>query len=170
MVGGRPSGGRARPRTGRRSTAAALALLVTGCYTYQPVETGPPDAGTEVRVGLGEPAADELARRTGREVDTLEGRVVRSSADSFAVSVSPLAPRGYDPYGLRRDTLAFALSDVQGVERQELDTGKTLLLVGGAVAGAALLFTLMLEGEGGGVPNGGGGNQADVRVLAVPVP
>lgn len=169
-MGGRSRAGRVRPRARRRSMAGALALLVTACYTYEPVETGPPDAGTEVRVGLSEPLAEDLARRTGREVEGVEGRVVRSSADSFAVSVSPLAPRGYDPYGLRRDTLAFAFSDVRQVERQELDTGKTLLLVGGAVAGAALLFTLMLDSEGGGPLNGGGGNQADVRVFAVPLP
>lgn len=156
-------------RRWRRPMAAALALLVTGCYTYTPVETGHPDAGSEVRVGLTEPASDELARRTGRDVEGLEGRVVRASADSIAVSISPLAPRGYDPYGLRRDTLAFALDDVRQVERQELDTGTTLLLVGGAVAGAALLFTLMLDTGGGGIEGGGGGNQADIRVFSVPV-
>ncbi len=92
-----------------------------------------------------------------------------SAPDSFSVSVSPLAPRGYDPYGLRRDTLAFALSDVRQVERQELDTGTTLLLVGGAVAGAALFFTLMLDTGGGGIEGGGGGNQADIRVFSLPV-
>ena len=166
-------GGRSRSAP-RRVVAALLALCSTACYAYRPVEEGSrPDAGAEVRVDLEPAAASDLERRTGRDRSSLEGLVVEAGSDSLALSVAPLGPRGTDPYGLRRDTVRFSYDGLAGVQRKQLRTGQTLLLVGGLVAAAGALGFALIEGSGGGgggTGDGGDGGNLDLRGFRVPIP
>jgi len=76
----------------RGLTAAALALLLGSCYSYQPIVTASgPRVGDDLRVQLTNQGTEELARYLGPRVTALDAELIRIEPDSaFTLKVSTL--------------------------------------------------------------------------------
>lgn len=146
-----------RRRTAAALTLAALSLLVTGCYSYSPVETGTAEAGTEVRLKLNDEGVRAVRAQGGRDRGgRLQGRLVATPRDSLVLRVAepirePALGGTGSATGVRHRRIAVPGSGVDAVETRSLSLWKT----GGLAAGGALALRLFLE-----LPDviGGGGS------------
>lgn len=146
-----------------RPLAAVLALLVAGCYSYTPVETGRPEAGQEVRLELGEAMGEPARTVSGRILQVTDGTVVLSQA----VARSP-GDRG----GLHRDqVIRIQRSRIRSVEKQEISFWKSAALIGGGGV-AASLGLAALAGEFESDVDGSTGDDQDSgeATIVVPIP
>lgn len=142
-----------------------LALLVlaaaplAGCYRYVPVSDTPPQ-GQAVRVLLAPPVDVRLSQVTANSVARVDGEVARAGADSLWLSASRLwSGTGYDFLG-NNETVSLPRSSVSRLERREVDTTKTGLVIGASIVAAILAQFALSDGflgsDGG---NGGPGGQ-----------
>lgn len=157
--------------TARRPVAAFTCLLflaLSGCYTYSPVDEGLPDAGSEVRLRLNDEGTERVASQTFlSQPDVVEGRLLEGRNVELRMLVSRPARREFVAGGRARDTVGVPRSGIESVELKRLETGKTVALFGGITAGAVLLGAVVLSstGDGGGLPDGGGGGpQLDISI------
>lgn len=155
-----------RSSPGRRLVALVLLVALTGCYSYVPIEDGPPQVGDEVRVRLTEEGARSASAHDLRD-DRIQALVLAGGSDSLTLRYRPL--RRGDPVGdaRRRDTLTVALDDLGSVERSRVDalkTGGMVVGVLGLMAGAVILAG-SLE-SGGDFGDGGDGPRLQLRFPA----
>jgi hypothetical protein len=143
-----------------RGLALALAVSVTGCYSYIPSEPAAVPPGERVRVyvtrealaGLG-----EIPVQSGGPV--LNGTLVRAEPANLVVRL-PVATRqtGFNIEVLGQDV--FIPSDqVLQLERREMNGPMTALLTVGGTAAIAGLVVMIISGARGGEqrPPGDGG-------------
>ncbi|TVR65273.1 MAG: hypothetical protein EA422_04665 [Gemmatimonadales bacterium] len=150
----------------RRTVLPLLALLLTlgpaACVTYTQVELdspGPlsPTPGDEVRVRLAPEEGERLARRTGRRVDTLDGRIQAGApvADSLRMMVTWGPAWAGTPLEGRREEVSLPRSGILTIERKEVSRSRTAVLGVALAATAVVLFrSIGKEGDGqsGGLP------------------
>lgn len=71
-----------------RSVCALAAVLLTGCYTLEPV-TGPtPVVGSEVAFDITDAGRVALGGSMGPEIEQIEGRLVERDSSEYVVAVS----------------------------------------------------------------------------------
>lgn len=143
-----------------RPLAAILALLVTGCYTYAPVESGGPEAGQEVRIEVGE-AMGEPAR-------TYSGRILQIEGETLVFSRN-VARAAADRGSITADQVVrIKRSRIRSVERQEISFWKSAALIaGGGVAATFGLAALAGEFES---DIDGDGDDTDSGEASISVP
>lgn len=146
-----------------------LAVTLTACYSYVPLEDTSPARGDEVRIHLTPEGAS--SRSPDQEEDAhLQGVIVRSGPDSLAFWRRPMMRSGTRVDEVIRDTLAVAVAHVERIERSEMDavkTGGVVLLGLGVIAGMA---ALVANADPGGSGDTGGGNGGGTLNLQVPLP
>jgi hypothetical protein len=165
-----PAGASAsRPRAVALATAA---VLLSGCFSYQPTRpesVTPPEA---VRVQVSPEAAAGFVEVLGSASQVLSGRLVEVTPEA----ISLLVPVTRAPTtGLRSEPISQQLvirrEDLLGFQRRELDRTRTAITVGAAVAAAGFLAYQALSGPTGGGTGGppvGGGPEA--RIPWPPIP
>lgn len=157
-----------RSRTRRPLAAAtcALFLALTGCYAYAPVEGGPLDAGSQVRLRLNDAGTDRVAEQTFlNQPDVVEGELVEQRASELRVAISGPARRDFVAGGRRTDTVSVPLAGIERTELKSMEVGKTGALVGGITVGLGLLgAALVSTGGGGGIPGGGNGQPLNISI------
>lgn len=140
-----------------------LLVAGSGCYTYRPVQ--------EIEaLAPGERVRPELIREEASSVETgsrpsgrvAEGDVVRTDGDSLylAMGTPAVTMRSRGPVtGI--DTVGIPLDHVRGLERKEMDAGRTAIVTGagGLALGAYVLWRF--SGSGGAAPRDGRGDQDD---------
>lgn len=139
----------------RKPLAALLTAVVTGCYTYTPVDPGSPDAGSTVRVtyeverGSGDGSGDlGMSRR-------MTGRLLEVGADSLVLTTPVVQTLRDGTTTHAEDQVSIPRSAVRQVERRDTDLLKSAgLVTAGAVgAGLAILaITGAVDSESGDTP------------------
>ncbi len=124
----------------RRPVAALLLVQVTACYTYRPIETGPPPVGTEVRAQLTENGAEQVRRQTSWRSGALTGEVLEVSADSVTFFLMHLNQIQGGRTVTFQDTVPIALADVTSYEERRFSALRTGAIAAAVVAGFALLI------------------------------
>jgi hypothetical protein len=137
----------------RLGLAAAVLLLVAGCYTYRPLSAPVPAAGTHVQVTLTGEGADSIANRVGPNVRTVLGDVVRADSAGLTLAVEAVENRRGDRDGWQGEPVEIPLRFVGRLQERRLAVGGTGLL-GGAVAVGLIALT---QAFGGGTFQGGAG-------------
>lgn len=145
------------PTTIRRRPAAVVALAVAtalaGCYEYTPAQLTPaPPLGEDVRVAVSRQSAEELSEAidlTDLSTPYLIGVLERADDDALMVRV-PLPPSEYG--SPRRSDVGQLLrvprAQILGIERRRFDSVRSSLLVGGLIAGSALILTEIMDTSG----------------------
>jgi hypothetical protein len=143
----------------RLPALAAVAVVMTGCYTYTPVgDALRPVAGTTVQATLTDRGRVALEQSLGPEVWQVEG-MVRTVSDSTVemsvhktVTISRASTRWTgEPVTLRRE-------HYQSMRERQLSRGRTFMLAGSLSAGVvAFVATRSLFGFGAGNDNPPGG-------------
>ena len=140
-----------------RALALAMAVSVTGCYSYIPSEPATVPPGERVRVFVTPAALSRLGDFPVQEGPVLNGTMVRAEPANLVLRL-PVARRqtGFNMEVLGQDV--FIPSDqVLQLERREVNRPLTALLtVGGTAAIAGLVVMIMTGARQGERPAGGG--------------
>jgi hypothetical protein len=130
------------------------AVLLSGCYTYQPLTRPTPEAGAEVRATLAQPVPLQVGDLTIHDVDRIEGQVHSADGDTVRVWGAWLHTRSGGRHSANGGSLALPRDRIATIEQRRLSPARSALaalVVGGVVAA---LFTLV-EGALGGSGNSG---------------
>ena len=144
----------------RSRLALAGVLSLTGCYTYRPLTTSEPAAGTRISAQLTGTGSRELAGQVGPDVLHLEGRVLHADSSGLALEV-----REIESYrGIRSDwngeQVRVPREALAGLQERKLSPGGTGIMSGVIVAGLYAVYRILggpgiFEGNPG--QAGGGG-------------
>jgi hypothetical protein len=124
-------------------------LLSLGCFHYTPSLAAETSAGDIVRLQLTEPGSTRLAAVLGPQAQWLEGRLVTVSDSGYAVSVSAVTRTGDSVIQWAGEPVMIPRDAVAGTERRVVDRGRSFVVVGLAIASAALTGK-WIRGAGGG--------------------
>jgi len=141
-----------------RLSFCSAALLLCGCYASYPINMAQARPGTKLRVGLTDAGSDSLARYLGPGVQTVDGKLLRSTDTDVSLGVTQISMRsGIDQYW-KGEAVVLPKYSVATVEERRMSKPRTFLLAGAIIAALA---TVKLSGVGGssGAPtsHGGGG-------------
>lgn len=142
------------PMTGRGTAvfllAGCIALVMAGCYSYRGVEGIQSLApGSRARAQLTPSGQANFETRTGRRSPNPEGQVVGSDSDSLYVALGSAAlARSGLAFGTGIDTVGIPLAHIAELQRKELDSRRTavLLAAGGMAAGAFVVWRFRAAG------------------------
>jgi hypothetical protein len=129
-------------------------VSASGCYTYRPATLDAVPVGTDIRGQLGTEARIALEDRYGRRIDQLNGTLVERNGDSVLVETRSVSAA--DGRALHQ-RLALAQADVLRVDVKRIHKVRTIVLVGGVAALAAVLFVKGFHSHASGEDGGGGG-------------
>ena len=150
-----------------RAIALAMAVSVSGCYSYIPTEAAAVPPGQRVRVFVTPAALARLGDFPVQEGPVLDGTLVRAEPQNLVLRL-PVARRqtGFNMEVLGQDV--FIPSDqVLQIERREVNRPLTALLtVAGTAAMAGLVIMIMTGARQGERPAGGDGVELSPRGLA----
>jgi hypothetical protein len=127
--------------TTRLLVGAALAL--TACYTYRPLTTAEPAAGTQVSAQLTGDGSRELAGQVGPDVLHVEGKVLHADSTGLDLEV-----REIESYrGIRSDwngeQVRVPRVAVAGIQERKLSPGGTGIMSGVIVAGLYAVYRIL---------------------------
>ena len=150
-MGGRPS----VPMT-RVIGTTALAFLLGGCYTMQPVGRVVPDARTKVAFDITDAGRVALGSTMVPEIDRIEGRVLSAQDSSYLVAVSTVRLLRGSVQVWSGEQVRVNPQHVSNSYIKRFDRTRSVLLgvaiVGGA---AAILVTRSIIGSGNDDPGNG---------------
>ena len=138
----------------------SAALLLAGCYTYRPLATPEPHAGTRVSAQLTGTGSQALAGQIGPDVLHVEGTVLH--ADSAGLDLEVREIESFR--GIRSDwngeQVRLPRVAVAGIQERKLSPGGTGIMSGVIVAGLYAVYRILggpglFEGNPG--QSGGGG-------------
>jgi hypothetical protein len=142
------------PGRERIGTTIVAAMLLSACYTYQPLARPTPDAGAEVRATFSEPVPFRVGEQTIHDVQRIEGQVYSSNGDTVLVWGTWLQTGVGSRYSAQGGSLALPRERIATLEQRRFSAGRSglaALVTGGIVAA---LFALV-EGALGGSGNSG---------------
>ncbi|MGH7698954.1 MAG: hypothetical protein ACREMJ_00310 [Gemmatimonadales bacterium] len=132
-----------------RSILIGLLIVATGCYQYVPVSPAEVAPEAEVRVRLSLGGVQRFRRPLVRDLEQLEGRLVRWDPDVLTVHVPTEVHTAGFPPTTSVEVIELASSDVGVVERKKLHTWRTVGLVAAIVGGTvAAVFGTRIVGGG----------------------
>lgn len=122
----------------RAGIAAASAIATTACQTYTRVPRAQLEPGGEVQVELTDRGAQQLAYQLGPRVALVEGRIRERDRTSVLVSVTQITRYGAQEESWPGDTIRLTDETAASMRVRRVSRGRSLLLAGAIVAGAAL--------------------------------
>ena len=111
-----------------RRMAAAVAL--SACFYRTALRETAVAPGTAVRVTLTNQASQDLIDLLGDKVHTLDGRVVRSGADSLVIAVTRVVRVDDSAVVWQGERVALSRMPLAVVDRRHMSLPATALLVG----------------------------------------
>jgi hypothetical protein len=130
----------------RRFALLAPALL-TGCYTYAPIQSSAVQPGTGVRARVSATAAEQVAPLLGvTDARLLTGTLIDNRAGVLIVEVPTIAQSGGAGSSVQSlyQRISIAPGDLVELESRTLDRRRTAIVVGAAaiIAGSATIAAL----------------------------
>jgi hypothetical protein len=75
----------------KRCVIVAAIVLLQGCFSYSPLETGIPPVGENIEFRINDRGRFELADRLGRGLATIEGRLTGTTDGQYLVNVAAIS-------------------------------------------------------------------------------
>ncbi len=121
----------------------SVALALTACYTYRPLTTPEPVAGSRVSAQLTGAGSQELAGEIGPDVLHVEGKVLHVDSTGLDLEV-----REIESYrGIRSDwngeQVRLPRVAVAGIQERKLSPGGTGIMGGAIVAGLYAIYRVL---------------------------
>ena len=143
----------------RRYFVKLPVLLVLGaCYRYVPMPTPQPAVGTEVRSYLTPEGKTSLATTLGRDVSSIDGRVLAEQPNVWRLSVSQTGTSDSRRVSWMGEPVDIPKSAIDRFQMRVLDRPRTirtaiLAVIGGVAVGLAIRGITTSDG---GAPGPGG--------------
>jgi hypothetical protein len=138
---------------------AMLPILgLAGCYSYHPLETPAPRAGSRVEAEFTGQGSLVMASQIGPGSMSVRGEILRAEPEALVLAITSVLGRNEQETFWRGEYVRIPLVTVARVQQRKFALGKTILF-GGGVLGGLLAAVRAFEGNGGhgGVTGGGGG-------------
>lgn len=133
-------------------------LAVAACTSYTPLRVADMSPGYNVRVGLSDQGAVDLAPKIGARARQLEGTLTQASDSMIVMSVRRVVREGGGDDTYNDISMSLPSRDVEGVERSTTSVSRSVLTAG-AIVGTALLVARgagdISGGKDGGKPSPG---------------
>ena len=148
-----PSGNTPLALLRRRRRAAGLLGVVmlanTACYTYVPVMSAAPQPGEHVALDITDMGRVRLNDQLGTGVSRVEGMVSASEGNDYLLSVTKVAYFNAPSANWSGERVRVSRDVVARVEERRFSKGRTLIVMGGVLAGiAAFVLTRSILGGG----------------------
>jgi hypothetical protein len=141
-----------------RSAASMAILVLTGCYTYHPLETPSPRFGTRVEADLTDGGSVAMASQIGPGALSVRGEVLQTEPEALVLALTSVLGRNEQETFWRGEHVRIPLTTVARVQQRRFALGKTLLFGGSVLGGlVAAVAAFQGDGSGGGVGGKGGG-------------
>ena len=125
-----------------------LALLLTGCYTLQPVRGGVPPVGQRVAFDVNDAGRTALGGLIGPEVAQIEGRLLSNGSDDYLIAVSTVRLLRGGEQVWAGEQVRIRPEHVASTYERRFSRGRTLALAAAAGGVAALLIGRSLISAG----------------------
>ena len=127
----------------RTRAILSVALSLAACYTYRPLSTPEPAAGTRVSAQLTNSGSQELTAEIGPDVLHVEGTVLQADSSGLNLEV-----REIESYrGIRSDwngeQVRLPRAAVAGIQERRLSPGGTGIMSGALVAGLYAIYRVL---------------------------
>ena len=123
------------------------AMMLAGCYTYEPVAVAPaPAQGADIRLRITDVATADLRDYLGPNVETLHGRLVRADTQSVGVAVRSVVLHNGSEQFWTGDQISIPRNAVAGMELRRFSKSRTTFLTALSVVGAFVLADALLGG------------------------
>lgn len=133
------------------------ALLLCGCYVNVPLDGYPSPSpsptlasGQRVHVALTDQGSVDLARYLGRNVASVDGRLLTDSDSALALSVSQVSTRAGQDEFWKGETVSLPRHTIATVEHRKLSFWRSGLIASALVAGVAFVAGSGISGNSGG--------------------
>ena len=143
-----------------RPLLLCAALSLAACYTYRPLATAEPTAGSRVSAQLTTAGSQELVSEIGPDVLHVEGMVLQADSSGLDLEVKEI-----ESYrGIRSDwngeQVRLPREAVAGLQERRLSPGGTGLMGGAVIAGLYAIYQVLggpalFEGNPGQSASGG---------------
>jgi hypothetical protein len=138
-------------------------VLLAGCYTYRPLVTPAPQAGTRVSAELTGDGARDLSGQVGPEVEHVEGDVLGVDSTGVQMAVRQVETTRGIQSDWKGEKVTIPRSAVSGWQQRRLSVGGTGFLSGLVAGGLYAMYRLfggpgLINGGDGGSGPGGRGN------------
>lgn len=130
-------------RVARRALLLPVFVLHAACVRYQPVAAPQVDAAASVRLLLSERGRAENATRLAGVARSVDGSIVRLTADSVVVKATVVKYFDQNDLPMQGSELAFSRSHVASVAAPRVDRKRTTLVVAVALAAATAAMRVL---------------------------
>ena len=125
------------------------ALLLCGCYVNAPLETSPAP-GQRVHVALTDQGSVDLAQYLGRNVASVDGRLLPGPDSSLLLAVSQVSTRAGQDEFWKGEPVTLPRHSIATVEHRKLSIWRSGLIASALVAGVVLIAGTSMNGNSGG--------------------
>jgi hypothetical protein len=137
-----------------------LILFISGCYTYQPLPTTPPEPGTRISAELTDQGSIDMSSQLGPEVAEVQGEVIQSDSTALRLAILGTANRRGIESDWQREQVAIPVNALGRLQERKLSVGGTALVGGLAIGGLYAMYRLLggpaiFEGSAGHGSSGG---------------
>jgi hypothetical protein len=153
----KPMGGWDRQTWGRLLLPASAALVLAGCYSFEPFAAVSPRSGERVSLDLSTYRSEELTKQVGPGVVSIWGRTLDTDPVSVRLSVLSTTNSKQQVTRWNGEEVRIALLDVAKVSHRRFSLGRTLLGTGGVLVGAFLAIRRFSSSSEGSTGSTGGG-------------
>lgn len=136
-----------------RAVAGMVILVLTGCYSYRPLETPSPSFGTRVEADLTDRGTVAMASQIGPGALSVRGEVLQAEPETLVLALTSVLGRNQQETFWKGEHVRLPLVTVARVQQRRFSLKKTLVF-GGAVIGGLFAAVAAFDGSGG----GGGGS------------
>ena len=144
-------------------SAVATLSVLSGCFSYIPIEPGEVEPGVSVRARVSPTASARIAPLLGAtDARKLDGTVITRSADTMVVEVPTVLTDNREFGRTPNQRVSITRGDLVELEVRKLDRVRTVGLIGGAafIVGGAIFRAM--NGEPGKEPLPGGGGTDNI--------
>ncbi len=149
----------------RLAGVVVCTLLVTGCYTLQPVRGGVPPVGSHVAFDVNDAGRLALGGTMGPEIAQVEGRLLNNGAEDYLIAVSTVRLLRGGEQVWAGEQVRIKTAYVGSAYERRFSRGRSIALGTTVVGGfAAFLVGRSLVGAGQDGP-GNGPDTAQTRIV-----
>jgi len=126
-----------------------LALVVTGCYTLQPLTTSAaPENGTRIALYLNDAGRVALGRTVGPEIERLEGRLLEQDSEAYSIAVMHVFTLRGGVQIWSGEQVRVGKDQVRSISERRLSKARTVALGAAGVGSVTYVLSRGLLGFG----------------------
>lgn len=126
-----------------------VAIVLCGCYVNVPLATTPAP-GERVHVSLTDQGSVDLAQYLGRNIGSVDGRLLDGNDSTLVLSVSQVSTRAGEDDFWKGESVTLPRRSIATMEKRKLSFWRSGLIASALVGGLAIIAGSGITGSSGG--------------------